>query len=211
MPDKDGSFYNEFDELFRQLKSIIPLYNKARNFLTQKPYSTEKFKLNFENKGNFLGGWVDSYTEDSDNATQSGGYLFRKKNAIGEYDYFLGISNDKKLFRSHLQDEVLDKCEYERLDYYQLKTASVYGNSYVGKNTYNEDKKRLIEAIVDFSKIQDATLVSELNKYLEKGAPTPSGCLSLIKNKFPDLFKKLVMHKEFIQVNDEVVENLKIP
>ncbi|MBM4056385.1 MAG: type V CRISPR-associated protein Cpf1 [Planctomycetes bacterium] len=209
IPDKDNSFYAEFDELFRQLNSVIPLYNRVRSFLTQKPHSTEKIKLNFENKGNFLGGWVDSHTEDSDNATQSGGYLFRKKNPIGEYDYFLGISNDKKLFRSHLQNEVMDKSEYERLDYYQLKTASVYGNSYVGKNSYSKDKERLVEAILSFSKSQDESFVSELNKYLEKETPTPSGCFSLIREKFPDSFEKLIGYKEFLTANNEVVENLK--
>lgn len=211
MPEKDAAFYNEFDELLRQLNGkAVPLYNKVRNFLTQKPYSTEKFKLNFENKGNFLGGWVDSYTEDSDNGTQSGGYLFRKKNDIGEYDYYLGISNDKKLFRSHLQNEVIDKNEFERLDYYQLKTASVYGNSYVGKNTYSIDKERLIEAISQFAKnTHDEVLVAELNKYIEKGSPTPSGCFNLIKDKFPNYVATLTAYVDFANVNEEVVINLK--
>lgn len=207
--EKEEGFYSAYITLYDQLNLITPLYNKTRNYLTKKPYSTEKIKLNFENKGDFLGGWVDSYTESSDNATQSGGYLFRKKNPIGEYDYFLGISNDKKLFRCYLQDEVKDKSVYERLDYYQLKTASVYGNSYIGKNSYDKDKKRLIKAISNFVKRQNNELFSELKKYLKKDTSTPNGCFKLIRENHPDSFERLINSKDFLAINNEVIENLK--
>ncbi len=150
--EKDNAFYAYFDNYFEAISKIVKIYDKVRNFKTKKPYSLEKFKLNFENKGDFLGGWVDSHTENSDNGTQAGGYLFRKKNIIGEYDYYVGVSKDSKLFRSHLQNGIHadDKSEFERLDYYQLKSASVYGNSYVG-GSYDEDKKMLFQSIYKFS------------------------------------------------------------
>ncbi len=57
LPDKDTGFYNAFDALYRHLDSkAVPLYNKVRSFMTRKPYSTEKFKLNFENVS-LLDGW----------------------------------------------------------------------------------------------------------------------------------------------------------
>src|SRR3989338_6403239 len=79
MPDKDAVFYNEFDELFDQLKSVTPLYNKVRNFMTQKPYSIEKFKLNFENVS-LLKGW------DVNKETDNTSVIFRKDSL-----YYLGI------------------------------------------------------------------------------------------------------------------------
>ncbi len=45
--------------------------------------------------------YLDGVTENqtkSDNGTQYGGYIFQK-NEIGEYDFYLGISADAKLFR----------------------------------------------------------------------------------------------------------------
>lgn len=209
--EKDEAFYSAYSVLFDQLNLLTDLYNKTRNYLTQKPYSTEKIKLNFENKGDFLGGWVDSHTEDSDNATQSGGYLFRKKNEIDEYDYFLGISGDKKLFRSHEQNNVkdTDKSKFERLDYYQLKTASLYGNSY--KGNYNEDKSNLISVISKFaqSKKGNTLFRDEITKHLERNEVTPNSCLNLLKQKFPEFFKELIAQKDFSELNNTVIDNLK--
>ncbi|MBM3436241.1 MAG: type V CRISPR-associated protein Cpf1, partial [Bacteroidetes bacterium] len=79
LPDKDMSFYAEFDELFGQLNSVISLYNKVRSFLTQKPYSIEKFKLNFENV-TLLSGW--DVNKEMDNTS----VIFRK-----DGQYYLGI------------------------------------------------------------------------------------------------------------------------
>ncbi len=45
--DKDNRFYGELLPLWEDLNKITPLYNKVRAYLTQKPYSTEKYKLNF--------------------------------------------------------------------------------------------------------------------------------------------------------------------
>jgi CRISPR-associated protein Cpf1 len=212
--EKDENFYGQFEPWFEQLDLLIPLYNKVRNYATQKPYNTEKIKLNFENKAKFLEGWVDSHTDDSDNATQAGGYLFRKKNSINEYDYFVGFSIDTKLFRSHLQKEIKenDKSEYERLDYYQLKSASVYGNSYVG-DSYEEDKRHLVKTIEDFAKTESQTLVEAFAKYKNRkdvdNKPTPSGLIKITEEQFPELYKKLLNDKHFKQLNTEVIEKLK--
>lgn len=53
---KDELFYGEFTPLYEQFSSLVLLYNKVRNYITAKPYSLEKFKINFNN-GDFLGGW----------------------------------------------------------------------------------------------------------------------------------------------------------
>ena len=45
--DTDKDFYNDFLPLYSELKNIVVLYNRVRNYLTQKPSDIKKFKLNF--------------------------------------------------------------------------------------------------------------------------------------------------------------------
>ncbi|MCQ2059114.1 MAG: type V CRISPR-associated protein Cas12a/Cpf1 [Bacteroidaceae bacterium] len=54
--DKDLDFSSQITAIWNELDIITPLYNKVRNWLTRKPYSTEKIKLNFEN-AQLLSGW----------------------------------------------------------------------------------------------------------------------------------------------------------
>ena len=138
--------YNEFDaklhKVWDELNIITQLYDKVRNWLSRKIYNPEKIKLYFENNGKFLSGWLDNQTK-SDNGTQYGGYIFRKKNEIGEYDFYLGISADAKLFR---RDETIcyEDGMYERFDYYHLKPTTLLGKSYIGK--YKEDSNAVLSA-----------------------------------------------------------------
>ena len=53
---KDDLFYGTFSPLYDALDAITPLYNKVRNYATQKPYSQDKIKINF-NCSSFLSGW----------------------------------------------------------------------------------------------------------------------------------------------------------
>ena len=46
--EKDELFYGSFQMMWDELDTVTPLYNKVRNWLTRKPFSTEKIKLNFE-------------------------------------------------------------------------------------------------------------------------------------------------------------------
>lgn len=128
--NKDERFYGDLNMLLETLDIFTPLYNKVRNYVTKKTYINEKFKLYFENNAKLLTGWTDSKTESSNNGTQYGGYLFRKKNIIGEYDYYLGISANSKLFRK--KEENNDSQGYERLNYYQIKPDLIFGNFYTG-------------------------------------------------------------------------------
>ena len=198
--EKDERFYADLAILWEDLSRITPLYNKVRNRMTRKPYSVEKFKLTFNIKGNFLGGWVDSKTEKSDNGTQYGGYLFRRKNAINEYDYFLGVSANTKLFRRQTGAVGV----YERLDYYQPKSQTIYGNSYVGKNSYEADKQELMRTILEFIvSLGNDELVQQVN-----AKDTPSAMLTVVKETSDEIFKHLLADKKFSKVNKEVTDNL---
>lgn len=84
--DKDNEFDAKLRKVWDELDIITPLYDKVRNWLSRKIYNPEKIKLCFENNGKLLSGWSDNQTK-SDNGTQYGGYIFRKKNEIGEYDF----------------------------------------------------------------------------------------------------------------------------
>ena len=140
--DKDNEFDAKLRKVWDELDIITPLYDKVRNWLSRKIYNPEKIKLYFENNGKLLSGWSDSQTE-KDNGTQYGGYIFRKKNEIGEYDFYLGISTDAKLFR---RDETIcyEDGMYERFDYYHLKPNTLLGKSYIGN--YGEDSKAVLSA-----------------------------------------------------------------
>ncbi|MBE9579391.1 type V CRISPR-associated protein Cas12a/Cpf1 [Moraxella sp. K1664] len=56
LDNQDGNFYGEFGALYDELAKIATLYNKVRDYLSQKPFSTEKYKLNFGNP-TLLNGW----------------------------------------------------------------------------------------------------------------------------------------------------------
>ena len=90
--EKDVNFYNEIEEIYDELQPLVTIYNRIRNYVTQKPYSEEKIKLNF-GIPTLANGW--SKTKEYDN------------NAIimiRDGKYYLGIFNaknkpDKKLWK----------------------------------------------------------------------------------------------------------------
>ena len=107
-----GGFYNEFDNEFEKLEEIISLYNKVRNYVTQKPYSVEKFKLNFENS-TLAGGW------DVNKETDNTAVLFKDKDL-----FYLGIidKDHKNIFREIEKSNGSDF--YEKMVYRQIADPS---------------------------------------------------------------------------------------
>lgn len=81
--EKDTAFYDIFENYYEALSLITPLYNMVRNYVTQKPYSTEKIKLNFEN-AQLLNGW---------DANKEADYLTTILKKDG--NYFLAIMDKK--------------------------------------------------------------------------------------------------------------------
>jgi CRISPR-associated protein Cpf1 len=106
--EKDEKFYSELSTMWERLNGVTVLYNKVRNRMTRKPYSTEKIKLNFDNS-TLLDGW--DVNKESDNT----GLILRK-----EDKFYLGIMN-KKYNRSFDIKEIktegpcYDKMEYKLL------------------------------------------------------------------------------------------------
>lgn len=107
---------NEFDAYLRKawiaLEVITPLYDKVRNWLTRKPYSTEKIKLNFEN-AQLLGGW------DANKETDYNAILLRKGP-----NYYLAIMD--KTFNREFSKKTLPSegdC-YEKIVYKLIPGAN---------------------------------------------------------------------------------------
>ena len=110
--DKDNSFCAQLINVWESLDVITPLYNKVRNWLTRKPYSTKKIKLNFEN-AQLLGGW------DMNKETDYTSVLLRKGNF-----FYLAIM-DKRYNHAFDFDKLPcdDDC-FEKIDYKLLPGAN---------------------------------------------------------------------------------------
>lgn len=110
--DKDERFYGEFTALWSELDKITPLYNMVRNYITRKPYSTNKIKLNFKNP-TLLKGW--DVNKESDNTA-----VILRKNGL----YYLAIM-DKKHNRVFDAKKTYDGNDcYEKMEYKLLPGAN---------------------------------------------------------------------------------------
>lgn len=115
----DSQFYNHNNYGYKDkyyegaYEQIVQPYNKIRNFLTKKPYSENKWKLNFENP-TLADGWDKN--KEQDNTT----VILRKGD-----EYYLGImvKNHNKLFSEENSSKY--SCQgnddyYEKLVYKQM-------------------------------------------------------------------------------------------
>lgn len=105
---RDVLFYSAYDMTMDSFQVLDELYNMVRNYMTQKPFSTEKCKINF-NRSTFLDGW------DKNKETANLGMLMTK----GE-DYYLAVMNvdDPKVIEkapTSVTDDVYHKMEYKLL------------------------------------------------------------------------------------------------
>ena len=115
-PEKDANFYHDFDLCYERLSLIVPLYNKVRNYLTRKPYKTEKYKLNFENS-TLLAGW--DVNKEKDNTAVI---------LIKDKKYYLAIMDQKhrNIFTEECvssQKETSSDNVYQKLYYKQIASA----------------------------------------------------------------------------------------
>ena len=110
--EKDELFYGSFQMMWDELDAVTPLYNKVRNWLTRKPYSTEKIKLNFDNS-QLLGGW------DVNKEPDCTGILLRKNGY-----YYLGIMDKKSNHAFDVEISPSDGECYDKIDYKLLPGAN---------------------------------------------------------------------------------------
>ena len=89
LESRNEFFYGEQSTVLEEITKVDELYNITRNYLTKKPFSTEKMKLNFNNP-QLLGGW------DVNKERDCYGVILIKDN-----NYYLGIM-DKSANKSFL-------------------------------------------------------------------------------------------------------------
>ena len=110
--EKDEVFYGLIANSWERLVTVDSIYNKVRNFVTKKPYSTDKIKLYFQNP-QFLGGW-DRNKVESYRVT-----MIRDKGL-----YYLAVidKSNSKIFNTFKEADGEDY--YEVLDYKLIPGAS---------------------------------------------------------------------------------------
>lgn len=181
--EKDNRFYGDFAPLWETLDQITPLYNMVRNRMTQKPYSEEKIKINFDNS-TLLAGW--DLNKEADNTCT----LLRK-----DGNYYLAIidkRHNKVLKPENLvsEGECYEKMEYKLLPgankmlpkvfFSKSRIAEFNPNETIVKNYENEthkkgDKFNLADchALIDFFK-SSINKHEDWSKFGFKFSPTSS-------------------------------------
>lgn len=90
--NKDNAFYGDMLPIFDVISDITPLYNKVRNYITKKPYSDYKIKLNF-GKPSFLSGWSEPKKSRCAMLCKDGKYYLAVCNTMPE-NWNAASSND---------------------------------------------------------------------------------------------------------------------
>lgn len=124
--DKDERFYGELSMLWTELDTVTPLYNMVRNYMTRKPYSQKKIKLNFENP-QLLGSW--DVNKERDYAS----ILLRRD---GKYYLAIMDKDSKNILGKPMPSD--GEC-YEKMVYKQISFTTGFGG-FVRK-CFNSAKK----------------------------------------------------------------------
>ncbi len=173
-PNIDLYFYNNLED--NKIKNIIPVYNKARNFLTKKPYSLEKIRVMFD-KTTLLNGW------DANKESKNLSVIFEKNER-----YYLGIMNKKhtKIFDKITEDS--SNCNvYKKMEY------KLYPGSF---KMIPKCSISLNEVKEHFEKYDEGYILSNENFIKE---------LKITKDIF-DLYKNGKFKKEYKKTNEKEYE-----
>jgi CRISPR-associated protein Cpf1 len=144
-PDKDENFYGELDSLWQDLDQVTPLYNKVRNYMTRKPYSTEKIKLNFESP-TLMAGW-DLNKEEANHT------VILRKNGL----YYLGIMNKTSNKAFNVANLSTGGDCYEKMEYKSLKSRDISHKFFAAKHKNRYAPSDKIKAIKERGSYQKAT------------------------------------------------------
>ncbi len=131
--EKDNAFYAELEDIYYELENIVTLYDRIRNYVTRKPYSTQKFKLNFASP-TLASGW--SRSKEFDNNA----IILLRNNK-----YYIAIFNvnnkpDKQIIKGSEEQRL--STDYKKMVYNLLPGPNkmlpkVFIKSDTGKRDYN--------------------------------------------------------------------------
>lgn len=113
---KDELFYGEYDKLIAIMDEFTPLYDKVRNYLTQKPYSEEKKRIYF-GIPTLLNGF--DINKESDYASA----ILCKDN-----NFFIAVLLDRKALKN-IPTPNTNESTYRKVIYKQIPNSSKYISS----------------------------------------------------------------------------------
>lgn len=199
---KDERFYGELSLLWDDLDTVTPLYNMVRNYMTRKPYSEDKIKINFDNV-QFLGGWDENKEKDHSSIIlrRDGKYYLaimgRGIDKIGDNVPADGHCYEKMIYKTFDITKQLPKCTTQTKD---VKEKMRQG----AKSVILSDKKKWIKPL------EISRGIWELNNYVWDSA---TGAFVEKKNedKRPKKFQKEYLNKTndvvgYEQAKDEWIE-----
>lgn len=151
----DSAFYSELEDVFAPFASCTSGYDSVRNYLTKKPYSTEKMKLCFDSP-TLATGWDENKIPDNR------AFILRKGGK-----YFLGLLNAQsspkirkaivecETFAKDLQQDCYERMVYKYLPspvkmlpklFFSKKGIETYNppSELIDKTTRNNDTAKLV-------------------------------------------------------------------
>lgn len=195
--ETDDTFHNELLEIEYDLSTLSRIYDKVRNYLKQKPYSTEKIKINFDTP-TFLNGW------DIANVKSNLGVILVKEN-----QYFLAILKESNKKVLDVKTEAKSKDCYSKMEYKLIPDAKkmlpkVFVKSKKGKEKFNPSNELLgkyEKGNHKKGKDFDLQFLHELIDYFKK-------CLTIHEewNKYHFEFKNTTNYEDISQFYKEVDE-----
>ncbi len=162
---KDETFYGKFVDLFDSVSTVDKLYDKVRNYMTQKPYSKDKIKLNF-GVPTFLDGWAlgNEFTNSAQLFTDGKNYYL----AVMDKDL---KRNLPKCYNSPVNDD----DEWLKIKYQQAADPSkdvpnlmVIDGVTVKKNGRKEKTGEHAGENIQLEKLRDTYLPENINR-IRKG------------------------------------------
>lgn len=152
-------------ENFRHGLAIIDLYNKCRNHVTKKPYSTDKLKINFNN-ATLLDGWDRNKEPDNYGVlmTKDSKYYLAimtpSSNKVFDYDSSAKGSPKVKAKRDELAKAIIadsHEATYQKVNYKLLPGA----NKMLPKVFFANSNKELFKPSAEIIKIKEEKLYSK--------------------------------------------------
>lgn len=109
--ERDKNFYELIEAVMFDYGDFVSAYNKIRNYVTKKPYSTDKMLLKFNNPQ-----LTDGWTKERD----YGAFLMKRN---GKY-YLALFNNRKKKFQLSVSTVKENESDFEKMVYCLFKDVS---------------------------------------------------------------------------------------
>lgn len=150
----DSNFY-EIIDIYLQKNELIKYYNAFRNYISQKPFETDKIKLNFEN-GSLLGGWSDGQEKVKSSVILKNGEKL-----------YLGILIDRGFFRTDKPNEIYqtESTDWQRLILTNLKFQTLAGKGFLGKYGQSYGDLGKVDSLKAVSLLQQLIQENYVQKY----------------------------------------------